>query len=360
VIPATANIADDDREAPRLDFKSLVVRYPLPEDWSGISVVEDTFLADRVQLRRAGLSSISPAGEEILGSAADAQGSPIARAYFELIERVSTVEWLARGPAPCDLFTIDGRLAKQSPWEDVFPESPEPEKWRYSRSNGVAIHADWQSASDRAFWELCERDRILRSWYGQTVPERVPFEVDATPLTHARSYDWRVYSFPESTRRHFSRGVHVRGVFGMPRSPESPFVFGYGARPSADEALLTATREATQLLAFLWGESLPETDPSPAPTPAYHLEAFQWWERHDSIRHWLGGGHARFRQASSWAPGDPPREVDARVFFVDLTPSWIGGLRVCKAVCAEALPLAFGDYPGALHLPQAIRAHPIA
>jgi hypothetical protein len=337
------------------DFKSLAAKYPLPRGWSGIAVVEDTFLADGVRLRRAGLSSLSPAGEEILGSAADADGSPIARAYFELVERVSTIEWLGREHSPCDLLTLEGKLAKQKSWEEVFPESPEPATWRYSRSNGIAIHDDWKSASERAFWELCERDRVLRSWYGETVPQRVSFDLRKTPLAHSRGYEWCAYSFPESDRRRFSRGVHVRGVFGIPRNIELPFVFGYGARPSSEEALLTATREATQLLAFLWGESLPAEDPPSAPIPAYHLEAFQWGERRDSVRRWLHGGHARHRGAS-WPPG----EVDGRVLFLDLTPSWTRGLRVSKAVCAEAMPLAFGDYPGAGHLPPEIRPHPIA
>jgi hypothetical protein len=337
------------------DFKSLAVRYPLPSGWSGIAVVEDTFIADGIKLRRAGLSSVSPAGEEILGSAADAQGSPMARAYFELVERVSTIEWLGRDRAPCDLLTVDGRLAKESPWEEVFPESPEPAAWRYSRSNGIAIHGNWERASKRAFYELCERDRVLRSWYGETVPQRVLFDLRATPLAHSRSYEWCAYSFPESEKRRFSRGVHVRGVFGIPRNRELPFVFGYGARSSPEDALFAATREATQLLAFLWGESLPEEDPASAPIPAYHLEAFQWSERRDGIRRWLNGGHARYRSVS-WPPG----EVDGRVFFVDLTPSWVQGLRVSKAVCAEALPLAFGNDPGALHLPAEIRVHPLA
>jgi hypothetical protein len=224
-----------------------------------------------------------------------------------------------------------------------------------SKSNGVAIHTDWRSASNRAFWELCERDRVLRSWYGETVPERAPFDVGTTSLAPSRSYEWRAYSFPSSERSPFSRGVHVLGVFGMPREPGAPFVFGYGARPSSEEALFAAKREATQLLAFLWGESLPEVDPPLAPTPAYHLDAFQWSERHDGIRRWLDGEHTRFRSASG-----PPGHADIGVRFLDLTPSWLRGLRVSKAVCAEALPLAFGDHPGARHLPEAIRAHPIA
>jgi hypothetical protein len=37
-----------------------------------------------------------------------------------------------------------------------------------------------------------------------------------------------------------------------------------------------------------------------------------------------------------------------------------GGLRVAKAVCDDAMPLAFGDTPFTAHLPSKLRVHPIA
>jgi hypothetical protein len=128
-----------------------------------------------------------------------------------------------------------------------------------------------------------------------------------------------------------------------------------GARPSAEDALFAAVREATQLLAFLWGEPLPGASPVLAPTPAYHLDAYQWSERHGIIRRWLEGEHAQYGRLLP-----DPQEVTDEVLFIDLTPSWLKGLRVAKAVCPAALPLVFGDDPGAAHLPPAIRTHPIA
>jgi hypothetical protein len=341
-----------------LDYEALAREHALPETWSSPAVIQDVFTADGVVVRRAGLSSTSSTGEEIVGSAADAadaESSPGARAYFELLERVSTVDWLGQPRAECDLLTLAGESAGSVPWKDIVPESPEPARWRYSRSNGIALHTDWERASSRAFWELCERDRILRAWYGETVPERIAFDVETTPLAPARSYEWMACSFPEPESTRFSHGVHVHALFGIPKGKDTPLVFGFGARPSFHEALLAATREATQLLAFLWGEPLSATDPPLAPTPTFHLETLQRHDRHDTLRRWVEEGHARYRRE----PG--MREPhDRRVFFVDLTPSWLKGLRVSKASCAEALPLAFGDGPLGAHLPPELRIHPIA
>jgi YcaO cyclodehydratase, ATP-ad Mg2+-binding len=336
------------------NVKHLLDRHALPQGWLSPSVVEDTLDADGVELRRAGFSSRAPMGEEIVGSAAEFDGSPIERAYFELLERVSTVEWLARRPSSCDLLTFEEQLAGRRPWEEIAPESLDPARWRYARSNGVALHEDWQSASRRAFWELCERDRVLRAWYGETVPTKVPLAVEATPLARAKSYDWLAYTFPDSQRGGFSQGVNVLGVFGMPKTHSAPLVFGYGARPSLEDAFTAAVREATQLLAFLWGEPLPTAAPAPAPTPGFHLDAYQWIGHHGILRRWLEGEHAQYRRLLPERP-----ELSARVLFVDLTPSWLNGLRVSRAVCPAALPLVFGDDPMTAHLPPQIRTHPI-
>jgi len=131
-------------------------------------------------------------------------------------------------------------------------------------------------------------------------------------------------------------------------------VLGWGARPSLDEAQDVAAREAMQSLAFLWGEPLAEADPPFSPTPMYHLEMFQRPVRHDLLRRWLDGAHTRFRAPAL------PTESDAEVSFVDLTPPWLRGLKVSKAVCPAAMPLTFGDSPLAVHLPPELRLHPIA
>jgi YcaO cyclodehydratase, ATP-ad Mg2+-binding len=335
------------------ELRALTSAHPLPAGWAPPSLVEDAYVADGLELHRAGLASTGPSGEEMVGSAADVSRSPLDRAYFELLERVTVVEAIERAPSHCETRTVEGPPLGRRPFAEIFPESHDPARWRYARSSGVAIHVDWRSASLRAFWELCERDRVLRSWYGEIAPRRVPGAMDDSPLAVAESYEWLACEFPASDASRFSRGVEVSGVFGLPRVA-APFVFGYGARPSWREALAAATREATQLLAFLWGEELPKAEPALSPTPLYHLETYQRPERLGTVRRWLEGAHAR----RAW-PGRPT-PGDAELCFADLTPGWLRGLSVSKAVCASALPLVFGEDPLGAHLPEEMRVHPIA
>jgi hypothetical protein len=310
-------------------------------------------MADGLELHRVGISSSGPGDEEVTGSAAELAASPLDRAYFELVERISTAEAI-RVPAPrCGVRTLDGQSAGQRPRADAFPENVAPDRWRYAKSNGIALHVDWHTASLRAFWELCERDRVLRSWYGEVEPRPLAGALDSAPLARARSYEWLAYSFPVTEASSFSLGVQVCGVFGLPNAG-APFVLGFGARPSLDEALDAATREATQLLAFLWGEEPTTQDPPFAPTPLYHLETFQRPERHRLVRAWLEGAHTRYR------PSAPPAQGDTGVSFVDLTPPWLHRLVVSKAICPAAVPLTFGDAPFGTHLPPELRIHPIA
>jgi YcaO cyclodehydratase, ATP-ad Mg2+-binding len=337
--------------SPSLD--DLSSAYPLPKEWSRPSLVEDTVVADGLELRRTGITSTGPLGEEMVGSAADCVTSPLDRAYFELLERISTVEAIGIHPPYYDLRTLDGRGAGRRPSTDVFRESDDPARWRPARSNGVAVHVDWKSASLRAFWELCERDRVLRAWYGEVAPQQMHSALDSSPLARARSYEWLAYAFPETARSRFSKGVHVCGVFGLPKT-DAPFIFGYAARRSLEDAQLGAEREASQLLAFLWGEDIPKADPPFSPTPLYHLETFQRLERQRIVRSWLEGAHV-----ANATPSGSAAE-DSEVLFVDLTPTWLRGLCVSKAVCSAAVPLTFGDGPFGAHLPVELRVHPIA
>jgi hypothetical protein len=336
---------------------------PLPEGWSELAVVEDVVVADGVELRRAGLSSTGPGGEEVTGAAVDAGSSPVDRSYFELLERVSTLEALRERRRSYSLLTADAEPLGDRGVDELFPESHEPARWRYARSNGVALHSDWRSASLRASWELAERDRVLRAWCGETRPQRLDFSAESTPLGRARSYEWRAYAFPEAEAVEFSRGVQVVGVFGFPTRADAPLICGYGARPGPRDALDAAAREAMQLLAFLWGEPLLDRLPDPAPTAMRHLEHFQWPDHHDILRGWLDAGHERFFSEANGRPAS--RTVDrsraARLAFVDLTPGWMcRGLRVAKAICDAAMPLAFGDAPFTAHLPPELRVHPVA
>jgi hypothetical protein len=337
----------------------LQEKYPLPEGWSELELVEDTIVADGVELLRAGVASCAPTGEEVIGAAAEGLASaaaPASRSYYELLERVAVIDAIRVRRHTYELLDATGKRVGECLGTEVFPESTEADTWRYARTNGVAIHGDWVTAAHRASCELAERDRLLRAWCGEIAPKRVAFDFTTSPLGDARHYDWQTYDFVESRRTHFSRDVHVAMVVGFPRLEDSPLVLGFGGRSTAFEARDAAVREAMQSLAFLWGEPIATTTPETGPTPMHHLDHFQYRPHHELIRTWLDGRHDAYARSSNRA-----RPSNEGVVFVDLTPSWLaGGLRVAKALCASAVALAFGDAPMMAMLPQELRVHPIA
>jgi ribosomal protein S12 methylthiotransferase accessory factor YcaO len=151
----------------------------------------------------------------------------------------------------------------------------------------------------------------------------------------------------------------VAGVFGFPEREDAPFLLGFAARTTPSEAVAAASAEAVQLLAFLWGEPLPDAlSMASAPTAARHLDAFQVAGVHRLVRRWLEGGHARYAPSGSTRTLESSRG-DA-LAFVDLTPPWlVGRFRVAKAVGGAELPLVFGESPWTEHLPSELRLHPV-
>ncbi len=325
----------------------------LPDGWSTREVVEDVVQADGLELRRAGISARGPAEEEALGAAAEIDHSPLDRSYYELLERVALLDALSTRVSGYPTRDQEGQATGLCPLQATFPSSGEPERWTYARSNGVALHRSWRNACLRAEWELVERDRVLRSWYGLIRPEPLQLPTGSS-LSRTSSYEWHGCAFPHPGDRTFGAGVHVAGVFGFPSRPSAPLAVGFGAREFLDDAVDAAAHEAMQQLAFLWGEPIREEPPAFGPTPLYHIECFQCTSQRAALRRWLDGAHTRHRR-------DLGLPLDAQVTFVDLTPSWLaGGLCVAKALCPAAIPLLFGDSPFARHLPVDLRAHPIA
>lgn len=334
-------------------IEQLRSKSPLPEGWSPVDGMEDVVQVDGLQLRRAGLMSVGPGGEQVTGAAAEVSGSPLLRGYYELLERVSTLEAMANPRDTYDLMSIEGECIASCSATEIFPESDEPADWRYARSNGVAIHADWVSAARSAFWELAERDRLLRAWRGEVRPEDVSHLLRALPVASAASYEWLAVAFPETQRGRFSKDVEVVAIAGFPRSDAAPLVMGFGGRPTREAAIAAASAEALQQLAFLWDERGTAEIPTSAPTPLFHLEYFQFIAHRPLIRRWLEGEHAAFEGEVALSAPD--------IAFVDLTPTWLAsGLRVAKAYSPHAVQLAFGAAPNLRRLPSHLRAHPIA
>ena len=327
-------------------------RFPLGPAWSEPAVVVDVVHAAGVTLHRVALSATSTSGREVTGAGAALQRPPLRRAYFELLERASTLDALVAGGS-FRLYARDGRRAGRCRAKTVFLGSADPSGWRYSLSNGIAIHRTARAARERALWELVERDRFLRSWYGLSTP--APFEATGL-LPPGVGYDWRACLLPAALGRRWEQGIHAAVVLGFPRSRAMPLVRGFAARPTRRGAVAAAARECLQGLAFLWGEEIPRRQPRPTPTPGYHLERFLLPRNHQLLRDWLAGAHARYRERAS-----AYRDTSSRVRFADLTPPALRRrAHVAKALCDDALPLVFGADPLATHLPARLRAHPIA
>lgn len=341
----------------------MQAQHKLPDRWSTPEIVGDVITVGGVAIERAGVVTTSPAGEPITGSAAGVGQGISARSWFELLERVSCIE---ATQATCELRllrNIDGRALGVADGVSLFPPAVENAGWRHARSNGVAIHRGWKAACERAFWELVERDRILRAWHGETRPARLtparPTSLIETLTTHAVVV--REFPAPERETCDWSAGLRTVAVFAFPRSSDHTLAFGYAARPSLEAAAEAAGAEALQMLAFLLGEDVAEPPAIAGPSPSAHLDHWLWPAHHEALRAWLEDGHTHlFRPRPAEAPRASARAHAVR--FVDLTPAWLGrDLTVVKAVSLFAEPLAFGSTsPFAAHLPPELRIHPIA
>jgi hypothetical protein len=265
--------------------------------------------------------------------------------------------------------------------DEVFPASNEPARSRYARSNGVALHRSWQEASARAHAELVERDHILRAWYGWELPERVCLDGTSTSTSTSTStdagpgwavergtptaYEWRAYRFGVKEPEGWMAGIEVRGVFGLPRTADAPFIAGYGARRSGEDALAAARAEAAQLLAFLWGEPLPTEFPPSAPHAGAHLERLLYPGQREVLRRWLEGAHTKLPTGPLLPRPAPPSAEDELAHraprFADLTQPFLSDhFAVAAALHPRALRLVFGEVDRMAHLPPELRLHPVA
>lgn len=330
--------------------RSAALKSPLPDGWSTPEVAGDEIEIDGVSVVRAGVAVLAPTGEEITGSAA-AIGSDAsaveARAWFELLERVSTLGAIARDS---DWTVRDraGAAKRVVPSDELFRTSPEPDVWRHARSNGVALHATWDEACRRARLELVERHRVLEAWWGRAGRERIANTSNGL-VDRGASHDWRTHRLVASPGC-FAPDTEVVIVAGFPRDG-GPMALGFGADESLASAKERATGEAIQLLAFLWGEPVAEEVRAPATDAMHHLEHYQTTVGQSVLRGWL--------EEDAQPRGAGMDRALGGVEFVDLTPRWLDGLRVVKAIHPCALPLTFGSSPHMAGLPPERRLHPI-
>lgn len=305
----------------QLELAGLRQAYPLPAGASAPQLFADTVTIAGREVRRVGLAA-AVGGAEVTGSAAALDGSPLARAYFELLERASLLEAEGREHPLRD---ARGRVVGRHR-EDAPPAATDAAA-RPARSNGLALHLTWEEACRRAALELTERDRVLSAWYGELPVAPAPPPGLLAPLD---THEWRACAIREE-----GDAAEVAAVIGFPLHPELPLARGFAAAASPGEALDAAAREAVQNLAFLWDEPVPAAAPVSAPSPMFHLDYYLFPEHHAHLARWLEGAHYRPSPRA-------PRAGEVR--FVDLTPACLRGkLFVARALREGARALVFGE-----------------
>jgi len=212
------------------------------------------------------------------------------------------------------------------------------------------VQATLEDARKSAAWELVERDRVLRSWYGGKRPRRLEAAARWWPSELEEHYVIRAYEFVEGLEW---EGVRTASVIGLPRRAEVPLSMGFAARPALDDALAAATREFLQQVAFGWGQPVPDACPEEAATPEFHLDFFAYPGNHARLARWLEGEHV--------GRGPSLPATSGTFSFEELTPAWARGVSVVRAKHPGALRLAFGvGHPLLADLPEFMRVHPIA
>jgi hypothetical protein len=263
----------------------------------------------------------------MFGSAAAIAGYPVARAYYELLERVGLL-LATRRPGPFPAFDSRGIDAPPLSHAEVFPPNEAPELRRYSLSNGVALHRTPEAARASALAELVERDSVLRSFAGGPAPKRLHAAEALFPLA-----EMTVTHEPLVVRFSATPPHCVAGVFGFPRHADVPLFYGFAAATSEEAAVSRAIQEAVQRLGFLLGEPIPSHPPELAPTPDFHQELYLCPDNHSVLRDWLEGRRERLTE----------HPVHGEPRFAILTPrSLDGAVCLVRALCNGMRPLVFG------------------
>jgi hypothetical protein len=317
-------------------LQTLRSAYPLADNWSEPELFVDEAVIEDTTIHLVGLFARSATGREVTGSAASTDTAPVERAFFELLERASVVDATA-GTAAFRVLDERGEVCEECEHGALFPQDVPGASFRYALSNGVAAGSSFESAARAAFGELVERDRILRSWYGAIRPVRVAAAPPAVLDRLSSVYRFETFAFPGSSGR--GEGLEVVGIYGFPRRAGIPLIRGTGAGLDRHDALLRATRECLQTLGFLWGESLPESEPDVSTTAEYHQDYYLWPESQPHLERWLRG--ERVRDSLRLHPREIPRCAGPK--FADLTPPHLASrLHVLKALPETELPVVFG------------------
>jgi hypothetical protein len=345
-------VASADDPALETALERLLERYPLDPAWQRPQLFAETTLVAGIRVELCGLST-RRAETCATGSAAAVGEQPLARAYFELIERTSILQALLAPESCLCVRRRDRKPVGERGRACIFLPAPDA-NCNYARSNGVAVGLDWSSACDAARRELIERDRVLRSWYGEATPLRVDLPTQRLSGL-STEYEIEAYRFAQPAG---DDATCVAAVFAFPRRDTRPIGYGFGAHEDERLSIDKAARECLQRLGFLWGEALPSSEPAFVPNAEYHQEFYlqPWTERR--LRAWLAGDHVPLRCGIR-----QHERVCRERAYADLTPKHLKKkLCVVKALPLSEIELAFGRGHPQVEppLPEALLVHPIA
>lgn len=331
-------------------IQNLLCEYPLPCGWSAPSVHPHQLNHKGLEVELLGLIT-QKKSVSLFASAGERLKSPTERAFFELYERVSIVE-AESNPRLWQRLNRMGEPQGTTSHADVFPQSPNPKTWQYSKSNGVALGLTFDDACFRAHRELFERSCILRSWFGHFKPLLVPMPPHFYPKSLMEDYEILSFQFSKEP------DDIVTGIFMVPRLPNIPLAYGFGAAPNLESSLEKSRRELDQRLGFLWGEELPSTCPEFSPTSYFHQEYFLQPQMSHSLKKWLLGER---KAIPLHLPYD---QKNGSYSYVDITPDLVKDkIYVVRALHEHAMPLTFGvghPWIKANNLPEDLKVHPIA
>lgn len=322
-----------------MDQRKIFEQYRLPTSWNSFNFHQEGLEVGSLSLQLVGMSLECAGAGVVTGSAVSRESTPMDRAFFELIERACLLECEKRlshsGTELLSHFDYQGRFQGELLASSLFSKAEDIRPWRFSKSNGVAIHTNLGKAVRNAGWELLERDRVLRFWYSRKTPQPIPDWDKYLPDEIKRLYEIQAYSFSESDDR--KKGIAVVGIFGFPKEGGTvPFVTGYGAAETESHALLKALDEVYQRMAFLWDEALPQSLPELNSTPVFHLEYHHCPLAWPHLKKWLSGGLSEvpmLLKSPDWTD----------LSFTQLpVPPELANLFLIKAHSPTGIPLTFG------------------
>jgi hypothetical protein len=337
----------------------LQKEYPLPENWGKPEVFTESLSIGSLDLKMVGLSLASKTEIQATGSAVSPDFYPWDRAYFELLERAALLEIETKAPNESSnylhIYNHMGSQISYAKFDSVFGQNLVQKNWRYSKSNGVAVHLNIREAIKNAGWELIERDRVLRFWYSKRSPKLISNLQSVIPKEIFEHYEINAYSFQEPSDA--AENIWVVGIFGFPKYiSEAPLIMGFGAGETQALALNKSIGETYQRLAFLWGEEKPTQLPKMLPCPGFHLEYYHCPASWAFLKDWLNGNLNSIIldfQPTHWRD----------LFFAHFTfLNKTSQIHLVKTISNTNIPLTFGNFNPKILFPLLGQSaiHPIA